>query len=314
MYIMSSKKGGLMEEKGLIMGIALFFIFSLCGCDNFSFTKKSAQRTKKSATTTPVVTGTIIAKVNNYPITLEELNKEVKRYNETVLKDKPEMKINTPEKKIAYLKDEMVRRILIYQEALDRGLDRNPDVRKALEQTKQQLLIYKLIENETNKISVTSGDIEDYYNRYKDSLREPEQRRIREIVVISESQAKDLLIRLLQGEDFASLARQYSKAKSADKGGDLGFIKPEGKFKEFREIAFSDALGVGSISSVFRGPDGYYIIKIEAIKGGQQKSLSEMWDDIKRGLTFLKQQERVNELVGNLSRKAKIEIMEDKVK
>ena len=305
-----------MRCKVLITIAVLSFIFTISGCDNFSFTKKNEQKPKGENLTEPVITGTIVAKVNNYPITLDELNKEVDSYNKAVPENKPEMKINTPEEKVNYLKNEMIKRILLYQAALDRGLDRNPDVQKALEQTKQQLLVYQLIKNETDKINVTPKEIEDYYNRYKDSLKEPEQRRIREIVVPSESQAKDLLIRLLQGEDFASLAQQYSKAPSADKGGDLGFIKPKSdiKFKAFNEVAFSDALGVGQISSVFKGPDGYYIIKVEAIKGGKQKSLSEMWDDIKRGLTFLKQQKRISDLVGNLSRNAKIEVMEDNIK
>jgi len=303
-----------MRSKIWIISVGLVFVFIISGCDNYSLTKKKEQSQNKEISAMPVVTGTVIAKINNYPITLEDLNKEIDAYNKAVPKDKPEMKINTPEKKIDYLKNEMVKRVLLYQEALDRGLDRDPDVQKALEQTKQQLLVYQLIKKETDKVNVTSKEIEDYYNRFKDTLKEPEQRKVREIVVISESQAKDLLIRLLQGEDFASIARQYSKAKSADNGGDLGFIKPGAKFKEFDEIAFSNALGAGQLSSVFKGPDGYYIIKVEAIKGGQQKSLSEMWDDIKRGLTFLKQQKRINDLVGTLSRNAKIEIMEDNIK
>ena len=303
-----------MKKREIVLSLLIFFVFFFLGCDKLNFGEKSAVKPKKEpVVSAPIVTGTVIAKVNGYPITLEDLNEEIERYNSMVPKDKPELKITTREGKIDYLKNEMVRRILFYQEALDRGLDRNPDVAKALEKTKQQLLVYQLIKEETDKVNVTPSEIEDYYNRAKEQLKEPEERKIREIVVISESQAKDLLIRLLQGEDFASLARQYSKAPSAEKGGDLGFIKPGQKFKEFDEVAFSDALDVGQVSSVFKGPDGYYIIKIEGKRGGQQKSLSEMWDDIKRGLTFIKQQKRVEELVGNLSHNAKIEIMEDKI-
>jgi hypothetical protein len=39
-----------------------------------------------------------------------------------------------------------------------------------------------------------------------------------------------------------------------------------------------------------------------------------MWDDIKRGLTFLKQQQVVEDLIGKLSREAKIEVNEGEIK
>ncbi len=303
-----------MKGRSFIIGLIVCISFFLVSCDKLKFSKKPASESKKEPFTSKLpVTGTVIAKVNGYPITLEDLEEEIDRYNNAVPEDKPELKITTREKKLDYLKNEVIKRILLYQEALDRGLDRNPEVIKALENTKQQLLVYQLVKEETDKVNVTPQEIKDYYNVAKENLKEPEERKIREIVVISESQAKDLLIRLLQGEDFASLARQYSKAPTAEKGGDLGFIKPGTKFKEFDEIAFSDALSVGGISSVFKGPDGYYIITVEGKKGGKQKTLSEMWDDIKRGLTFIKQQKRIDDLVGNLSRNAKIEIMEDKI-
>ena len=285
----------------------IFFI----GCNNLPFGQKTT--TSDSKKPLFIATGTVVALVNDYPVTLEDLREEIERINATVPEDKPELRINTREKKIAYLKDEIIKRILLYQEALDRGLDRDYEIQKQLENSRQQLLVFKLIRDEAANVQVASDEIENYYNTYKEQLKEPEERKVREIVVISQAQAKDILIKLLQGEDFSGLARQYSKSPNASKGGDLGFLKRGTKFKEFDDIAFSNALGIGGVSSVFKGPDGYYIVKVEQKKGGTLRSLSEMWDDLKRGFEFLKQQGRINELVGNLSRKAKIEVMEDKV-
>jgi hypothetical protein len=39
-----------------------------------------------------------------------------------------------------------------------------------------------------------------------------------------------------------------------------------------------------------------------------------MWDDISRGLVFLKQQQAIEELIGKLSREAKIEVSEGEIK
>ena len=304
-----------MKNKGLVFVLVLSFLVFLYGCDKLPFGQnKPPVEPPKPIPQAYTPTGTVIAKVNNYPITLEELTEEIERYNSMVPEDKADLKLTTTEQKADYLKDELIRRILFYQEALDRGLDRNPDIQQALEKTKQQLLVFQLVKDETDKINVTNQEIEDYYERAKESLKDPERRKVREIVVISQAQAKDLLIRLLQGEDFASLARQYSKASSADKGGDLGFIKPGEKFKAFDEVAFSDALEIDQFSTVFRGDDGYYIIKVEAKEGGKYKSLFETRDEIERGLTFIKQQKRLETLVGTLSSNAKIEVMEDKIK
>jgi peptidyl-prolyl cis-trans isomerase C len=290
------------------------FLSSIMGCEKFipSQTKKSTP--KKETKLQLPVEGTVIAKVNNLVITLEDLNQEIERYNTLVSETRPELKIDTRDKKIDYLKNELIRKLLLYQEALDRGLDSHRDVLRALEKTKQDLLVMQLIKEETEKIEVSSQEIENYYNLYKEQLKEPEERNIREIVVPTEAEARDILIQLLQGQDFATLARQYSRSPSAKEGGDLGFITKGKKFAQFDEVAFSDALDVGKVSNIFKGPDGYYIIKLEAKRGGKQRSLSEMWDDIKRVLTFLKQQQKIEELVSNLSRNARIEIYEAEIK
>ena len=215
---------------------------------------------------------------------------------------------------IDILKNEVVRRTLLYQDGLDKGLDRNEEVIKALDKTKRDLLVMELIKESTQKMDVSSQEIEDYYNTYKEQLKEPEERQVSEIIVPNEQDAKEILIQLLQGGDFATIAKEKSQGSSAKNGGDLGFIKKGVKPKQFDEVAFSESLDAGKISSIFKGTDGYYIIKVEAKRGGKQKPLSEMWDDIKRGLTFLKQQKAIEDMIGKLSRDAKIEIYEGEIK
>jgi hypothetical protein len=54
-------------------------------------------------------------------------------------------------------------------------------------------------------------------------------------------------------------------------------------------------------------------VKIENIRGGKEKPLSEAQEEIKRTLIFLKQQQKLEELIGKLSSGAKIEIYEGDV-
>ncbi|MFH0763255.1 MAG: peptidylprolyl isomerase [Candidatus Omnitrophota bacterium] len=301
-----------MKLRTFVLIAALAFV--LPGCDyinNFFSGKKPAK--EEVSGKAAAAQGTVVALVNNTPITLEELNQDISVYNALVAQEKPENKITTREQKVNYLKNEEIRQELLYQDALARGLDRSEEVIRDLEKTKRQLVLMELGKKLSENTEVGAKEIEDYYNTYKDQLKEPEQRDIREIVVGSEQEAKDILIQLLQGADFATLAKERSVSASGKSGGDLGFIAKGTKFSQFDNVAFSDSLDAGRISSIFKGPDGYYIIKIEAKRGGKQKTLSELRDDIKRMLIFLKQQQIIEDLVAKLSREAKIEIREGKV-
>jgi len=296
-----------------ILMASLLMAVSLTGCDKFGLSqgKKAAVNVSLGS---DVKSGTVVAKVNNEAITQEDLDQDINVYNSTVPDDKPELKITTKEQKVNHLKNDLIRRTLLAQDAADKGLDRNEDVTRVLQKTRQELLLMVLVKQIADTTEVSSAEIEDYYNKYKDQLKDPEQREIREIAVPSEQDARDILIQLLQGADFATLAKEKSKSASAKNGGDLGYVKRGTKSAQFDAVAFSDTLEVGRVSSVFKTPDGYCIIKLEAKKGGQQKSLTDMWEDIKKGLTFIKQQQKLDDLVGKLSSSARIEIYEGKIK
>ncbi|MDD5119823.1 MAG: peptidylprolyl isomerase [Candidatus Omnitrophica bacterium] len=304
-----------MKSKLILLIIASLFFGGILGCDKFfpvAGSKKVSEA--KPAVTNLPAKGALIAKVNNISIGLEDLNEDIAIYNANVPEERPELKIVTKEQKVNYLKNETIRRALLYQHALDKGLDRNDEVKQAIEKNKRDLMVIQDIKDITKGITVSSKEVEDYYNTYKEQLKEPEEREISEIVVGSEQEARDILIQLLQGADFATLARSSSKVSSAKDGGKLGFMQKGKKSAQFDAAAFSETLDVGKISSVFKTPDGYSIIKLESKRGGKQKPLSEMWDDINRGLVFLKQQQAVEDLIGKLSRDAKIEVFEGEIK
>lgn len=301
---------------GIMIVVSVFMFSGIIGCDKINnMIKPQKKEVVVTPVSVPVVKGTVIAKVNNLPLSLEDLNQEVDAENTMVNKDRPEDKITTRDQKIKYLKERLIRRVLLFQEAKNRGLERKEEIIQALEKTKQDLLVVELVRQEAEKVEVTSAEIEEYYNTYQSQLKDPEERRIREIGVPTEPEAREILIQVLQGTDFATIARDRSKVASAKDSGDLGYLKPNVKSAPFNAVAFSNSLEKGQISNIFKNSDGYYyIVKIEDIRGGAQKTLTEMWDDIKRGLTFLKQERKIEDLISKLSRDAKIEIYEGEVK
>jgi len=81
------------------------------------------------------------------------------------------------------------------------------------------------------------------------------------------AEADSILARIRSGEDFATLARQFSEDPgSGAKGGDLGY-NPRGRMvPEFDEVMF--ALEPGALSDVVETKFGYHIIKAEGFREG----------------------------------------------
>jgi len=298
--------------------MAIFlFVVAMTGCEQIEkilSPKKTAVKADASAQTVAPkaaaeqkVQGTMLAKVNDKVITLEEFQQNIKNLEAL----SPEIKIDSFELKQSLL-DEMVNQELLYQEAKSRGIQNRQEIKELADGYLRGLMIRQLIIDITENIAVDSQEIEVFYNQYKDQLGEPEQRHVREIVTASEDEAKQILVTLLQGGDFATIAKEKSISSSKQSGGDLGFIVRGQKGEEyakFDDIAFS--LELGQASTPFKGPLGYYILKVEEIKVSKVKPLTEVWDQVKNSLLPLKQQERVQELIDKLKSNSVTEVKEE---
>ena len=83
----------------------------------------------------------------------------------------------------------------------------------------------------------------------------------------AKKKTEDLLARARGGEDFATLAREFSEDPgSAKKGGDLGY-NPKGRMVPAFDTA-QFALQPGQISDIVESDYGFHIIKVEGIREG----------------------------------------------
>ena len=82
------------------------------------------------------------------------------------------------------------------------------------------------------------------------------------ILVQQEFEAKDLVLKLEAGEEFAQLAKDFSLCPSGKDGGSLGFFSKGQMVKPFEDAAFG--LEVGGVSGPVRTQFGYHLIKREA--------------------------------------------------
>ncbi|MFA0440163.1 peptidylprolyl isomerase SurA [Vibrio sp. 10N.286.49.C2] len=89
-----------------------------------------------------------------------------------------------------------------------------------------------------------------------------------------EAQAKDIVAKLNNGEDFSTMAYTYSKGPKALEGGDWGWMR-----KEEMPTIFADQIKMqtkGSIIGPFRSGVGFHILKIEDVKGLETVSVTEV--------------------------------------
>jgi len=166
-------------------------------------------------------------------------------------------------------------------------------------QLKRDLSITKLFNKEiTSQISISDKDVSDFYNANKSSFNFPEPRvHLAQILVTpapdpnvrnlkndkaqNDEQARKkiemLLARIRQGEDWVSLAQNFSEdPTSATNGGDLGFVPESTLDKANPEIRKVVQTGSpGQVTPVVKTEEGYRIFKILAKEPSGQRELND---------------------------------------
>jgi len=208
--------------------------------------------------------------------------------------------------------DEIVNKEVLYLEAKKRGLEKDKDLQKKLEQIKKLTLINQLLEKEIKaSAKVTEKDIKDYYNKYKDDFIMPNQVRLSHIVTKTEDDAKKAYERLKKGEDFSKVASDLSVDKTSAKvGGDIGSFKRSEMSADIETIVFR--LKKGEISEPARLKDGIHIFKATDIKGSQVE-FEKVKGLIEQRLTAEKQRETFDKFIEGVKKNYKIDINKDAV-
>jgi peptidyl-prolyl cis-trans isomerase C len=168
------------------------------------------------------------------------------------------------------------------------------------------------------KVEVSEEEIKAYYDSHTNLFKKPEQIRASHILIKVETGADEkdkakarktiekIRQRLVKGEDFGALAKEFSQCPSSAKGGDLNYFGKRQMAKPFEEAAF--ALKVGELSDVVETQFGYHLIKLTDKKSASTNSYKDMKDRIKKNLMREKIRVEVSNYVQELKKTAKIEI------
>jgi parvulin-like peptidyl-prolyl isomerase len=159
-----------------------------------------------------------------------------------------------------------------------------------------QLVQEGIFKKVTDEVKVTDKDVEDYYNKNKSQYGTPETRDVRHILVPTKKQADSLYTRIKAGEDFAKLAKQFSKDPgSKDQGGKLTVSRGQ-TVEPFDRTAF--LLPKNSLSRPVKTQYGYHLIQpLSSIKPAKTTPLKDVKSSIEQQLLQTKKNEAMTKWV-----------------
>ncbi|MDY6864272.1 MAG: peptidylprolyl isomerase, partial [Thermodesulfobacteriota bacterium] len=185
-------------------------------------------------------------------------------------------------------------------------------------QFKRGMAVEQFIDDQiAQKITISRKEVKMYYDSHPDNFKKPEQVKASHILIkvdpqADESQKKEarkkldaIKQKLKKGEDFSTLAREFSQCPSSSRGGDLSYFGREQMVKPFSDAAF--ALKTGEVSDIIETRFGYHLIKVTDRKSETKISYQDAKEKVEQYLKQKKIFKEVNQYLEKVKRKAKIE-------
>ncbi len=230
------------------------------------------------------------------------------------------------------LVEKIIERLLLYEDSLSQVSQTETKERK--DEMRLKVLAQMLEQEEVDeKIKIEDKEIEDYYNRNKSQFIKPAKSRVRQIVIraggsdnatddehkkafdkANEAYKKLVPGPLKKGEDFASVAKQYSEdEETKDKGGEVTeWVEEEmdlmGEIVKHQYHEQVQAIPKGEIGTPFEANGYIYIVEVLDRSEPEQLSFEDSKEFIKERLTQEKHAQLSEQLSSKLMKDAKVVI------
>jgi len=200
------------------------------------------------------------------------------------------------------VREELVNREILMQEALRRGLQNRPDIKAQIAVAQQTVVLRALIEDFVKKNTPSDAEVTARYNALIKDAGGKEYH-LHHILVDNEQQAKDLIAKIKGGASFEDLAKQFSKDPGSGKnGGDLDWSDPKAYVPEFANAATHLQKGQMSEEPVHT-QFGWHIIRVDDVRNITPPPLEQVRPQIVQQI----QQEKLQAFEEGLRKNAKIQ-------
>jgi peptidyl-prolyl cis-trans isomerase SurA len=152
------------------------------------------------------------------------------------------------------------------------------DLNRFRNELRNQLLLRKVRERETDRVRVSNAEIDREIAELKARNPASAETLLRHVLIKVPESASEETVRSLQakaqsvadrakaGEDFAALAREFSDAPEGASGGSFGWRSASQLPSLF--VQATAALPVGGVSAPFRSPAGWHVLKVDERRHG----------------------------------------------
>jgi peptidyl-prolyl cis-trans isomerase C len=235
-----------------------------------------------------------VAKVNGVTISQTKLDAIIKARAAGKQPDTPEIR--------AAIRDTLINQEVVAQEAVKRGIDKNPDVAAQLDLQRQETLVNAFVQEYVRTNPITDDIMRKEYERIKPTIPAKEYK-ARHILVDKEDEAKEAIALIRKGGSFEKIAAEKSKdTGSKGRGGDLDwgpagrYVKPFGEaLAKLKKGQMTDA----PVQSEF----GWHVIRLD----DERATKVPTYEEAKPQIQQMMQNQQVQKMLGDLRAKAKIE-------
>ena len=196
---------------------------------------------------------------------------------------------------------------------------------------RNQIVTQQVISHEVAPhIQISEKEIQDYYNKHKAELEQPEAVDLSEILIstgagnvnvdpnappppedptkvaAAEDKAKQVLASIKAGAKFDDIAKKSSDGPTADSGGELGQFKRGTLAKQLEDLTFG--MKPGDISDVIRTKQGFVILKVNQHTQAGVAPLKQVENRIQEAIYYEKLQPALRAYLTKLREEAYIDI------
>jgi peptidyl-prolyl cis-trans isomerase C len=235
-----------------------------------------------------------IAKVNGVTIPQTHLDVVVQAQTARGQPDSAELRSN--------IKDTLINQEILAQEAVKKGLEKNPVVAAQIALQRQEILVNAYLQDYLKNHPISDDTLRKEYEKQKAAIGNKEYK-ARHILVEKEDEAKEAIAQIKKGVPFEKVAGEKSRDQgSRIKGGELDWAVPTNYVKPFADAMVK--LKKGQITETpVQSPFGWHVIRLDDERSFKAPAFDEVKPNLQRGM----QQQLVQKAITDLRAKAKIE-------
>ncbi|MDE2693627.1 MAG: peptidylprolyl isomerase [Paracoccaceae bacterium] len=163
---------------------------------------------------------------------------------------------------------------LIQQTILSQKVNIHSDrIKYALENQTRAFLSTELVGN-LSETEVIESEIESLYVKFSTDIERKKEYNASHILVETETEAEELLLRLKNGADFSELAKTYSTGPSGAQGGNLGWFGQGAMVPTFENAVIK--LKIDELSVPVQTQFGWHLIKLNDVRKTPVPTIEEV--------------------------------------